>query len=108
MSYITGLLLIDAPASALNNGQGEETKAADDGGETAWLFVSPHRQRRQHCGCCTAWLPARGFSPPAVQPAQLATQPLSWLSKLTTNPAVKSSQTCVMLHTSLLAGMGSV
>jgi len=27
MSYITGLLLIDAPASALNNGQGEETKA---------------------------------------------------------------------------------
>lgn len=26
MSYITGLLLIDAPASALNNGQGEETK----------------------------------------------------------------------------------
>ncbi|MEZ4731166.1 MAG: type I-B CRISPR-associated protein Cas7/Cst2/DevR [Caldilineaceae bacterium] len=27
MSFITGLLLIDAPASALNNGQGEETKA---------------------------------------------------------------------------------
>jgi CRISPR-associated protein Cst2 len=27
MAFITGLLLIDAPASALNNGQGEETKA---------------------------------------------------------------------------------
>jgi CRISPR-associated protein Cst2 len=27
MAFITGLMLIDAPASALNNGQGEETKA---------------------------------------------------------------------------------
>jgi CRISPR-associated protein Cst2 len=27
MAFVTGLLLIDAPASALNNGQGEDTKA---------------------------------------------------------------------------------
>lgn len=66
MSFITGLLLVDAPASALNNGQGEATKAkvkAIRGQDGVYPYVSAQSFRYWLRSTMDTYLPNMSPSP---------------------------------------------
>src|SRR5436853_6193825 len=66
MAFITGLMLIDAPASALNNGQGEATKAkvkAIRGADGVYPYVSAQSFRYWLRGTMETYIPDMSPSP---------------------------------------------